>query len=240
VAVYGPRKLGQALLKKSTSQYELLTNLELSVRKVGNPGPLKTEIHRLTPLTDNFLDDKFRENTSATSDTTAITSTSWVAQTRNITEKIKLTGIRIWFNSLVTWRVRITTANTDGRPNMSNVLADFTAQNNTWTQLPTPLTLDPGMYSTVVSLDSGTGYPATGGHTSVFGSVHSNWTTSNSGSTWSSSTRNWVILLEAATRRKELGEKLGEYITPASAFGTTNAWTTLYPSEDLRRLLYFR
>jgi hypothetical protein len=43
--------------------------------------------------------------------------------------------------------------------------------------------------------------------------------------------------LEAATRRKELGEKLGEYITPASAFGTTNAWTTLYPSEDLRRLL---
>jgi hypothetical protein len=42
---------------------------------------------------------------------------------------------------------------------------------------------------------------------------------------------------EAATLRKELGEKLGEYITPASAFGTTNAWTTLYPSEDLRRLL---
>jgi hypothetical protein len=61
VAVYGPRKLGQALLKKSTSPYELLTNLELSVRKVGNPGPLKTEIHRLTPLTDNFLDDSFRE-----------------------------------------------------------------------------------------------------------------------------------------------------------------------------------
>jgi hypothetical protein len=138
VAVYGPRKLGQALLKKSTSQYELLTNLELSVRKVGNPGPLKTEIHRLTPLTDNFLDDSFRETSSATSDTTAITSTSWVAQTRNITEKIKLTGIRIWFNSLVTWRVRITTANTDGRPNMSNVLANFTAQNNTWTQLLHP------------------------------------------------------------------------------------------------------
>jgi hypothetical protein len=127
VAVYGPRKLGQALLKKSTSPYELLTNLELSVRKVGNPGPLKTEIHRLTPLTDNFLDDSFRETSSATSDTTAITSTSWVAQTRNITEKIKLIGIRIFFNSSVTWRVRITTANTDGRPNMSNVLADFTA-----------------------------------------------------------------------------------------------------------------
>jgi hypothetical protein len=237
VAVYGPRKLGQALLKKSTSPYELLTNLELSVRKVGNPGPLKTEIHRLTPLTDNFLDDKFRETSSATADSYAITSTSWVAQTRNITEKIKLTGIRIWFDSSVTWRVRITTANTDGRPNMSNVLADFTAQNYTWTQLPTPLTLDPGMYSVVVSLYSGTGYPAYGGHTSVFGSVHSNWTTGNSGSTWSSSTRNWSILLEAATLRKELGEKLGEYITPASAFGTTNAWTTLYPSEDLRRLL---
>jgi hypothetical protein len=238
VAVYGPRKLGQALLKKSTSPYELLTNLELSVRKVGNPGPLKTEIFRITPLTDNFLDDSFRENTStAASDTTAITSTSWVAQTRNITEKIKLTGIRTWFNSVVTWRVRITTANTDGRPNMSNVLADFTAQNNTWTQLSTPLTLDPGMYSTVISLDSGTGYPNTAGHTSVFGSVHSNWTTSNSGSTWSSSTKNWSIMWEAATPRKELGEKLGEYITPASAFGTTNAWTTLYPSEDLRRLL---
>jgi hypothetical protein len=238
VAVYGPRKLGQALLKKSTSPYELLTNLELSVRKVGNPGPLKTEIFRITPLTDNFLDDSFRENTStAASDTTAITSTSWVAQTRNITEKIKLTGIRTWFNSVVTWRVRITTANTDGRPNMSNVLADFTAQNNTWTQLSTPLTLDPGMYSTVISLDSGTGYPNTAGHTSVFGSVHSNWTTSNSGSTWSSSTKNWSIMWEAATPRKELGEKLGEYITPASAFGTTAAWTTLYPSEDLRRLL---
>jgi hypothetical protein len=237
VAVYGPRKLGQALVKKSTSPYELLTNLELSVRKVGNPGPLKTEIHRLTPLTDNFLNDKFRETSSATSDTTAITSTSWVAQTRNITEKIKLTGIRIFFNSSVTWRVRITTANTDGRPNMSNVLANFTAQNYTWTQLSTSLTLGPGMYSTVISLDSGTGYPNDGGHTSVFGSVHSNWTTSNSGSTWSSSTKNWGIVWEAATLRKELGEKLGEYITPASAFGTTNAWTTLYPSEDLRRLL---
>jgi hypothetical protein len=237
VAVYGSRKLGQALVKKSTSPYELLTNLELSVRKVGNPSPLKTEIHRLTPLTDNFLDDSFRETSSATSDTTAITSTSWVAQTRNITEKIKLTGIRILFNSSVTWRVRITTANTDGRPNMSNVLANFTAQNNTWISFSPPLTLDSGMYSTVVSLDSGTGYPHTGSHTSVFGSVHSNWTTSNSGSTWSSSTKNWVILLEAATRRKELGEKLGEYITPASAFGTTTAWTTLYPSEDLRRLL---
>jgi hypothetical protein len=237
VAVYGPRKLGQALLKKSTSPYELLTNLELSVRKVGNPGPLKTEIYRLTPLTDNLLDDKFRENASATSDTPAITSTSWVAQTRNITEKIKLTGICIFFNNPVTWRVRITTANTDGRPNMSNVLANFTAQNNTWTQLSTSLTLDPGLYSTVVSLDSGTGNPASGGHASIFGSVHSNWTTSNSGSTWSSSTKNWSIMWEAATRRKELGEKLGEYITPASAFGTTNAWTTLYPSEDLRRLL---
>jgi hypothetical protein len=238
VAVYGPRKLGQALLKKSTSPYELLTNLELSVRKVGNPGPLKTEIHRLTPLTDNLLDDSFRENTStATADSYAITSTSWVAQTRNITEKIKLNGIFIWFSDPVTWRVRITTANTDGRPNMSNVLADFTAQNYTWTQLSTPLTLDPGMYSVVVSLDSGTGYPAYAGHTSVFGSVHSNWTTGNSGSTWSSSTRNWSIRWEAATRRKELGEKLGEYITPASAFGTTNAWTTLYPSGDLRRLL---
>jgi hypothetical protein len=237
VAVYGPRKLGQALVKKSTSPYELLTNLELSVRKVGNPGPLKTEIHRLTPLTDNFLNDSFRETSSATSDTTAITSTSWIAQTRNITEKIKLTGIRIFFNSSVTWRVRITTANTDGRPNMSNVLANFTAQNYTWTQLSTPLTLYPGMYSTVISLDSGTGYPNDGGHTSVFGSVHSNWTTSNSGSTWSSSTKNWSIMWEAATLRKELGEKLGEYITPASAFGTTNAWTTLYPSEDLRRLL---
>jgi hypothetical protein len=237
VAVYGPRKLGQALVKKSTSPYELLTNLELSVRKVGNPGPLKTEIHRLTPLTDNFLNDKFRETSSATSDTTAITSTSWIAQTRNITEKIKLTGIRIFFNSSVTWRVRITTANTDGRPNMSNVLANFTAQNYTWTQLSTSLTLGPGMYSTVISLDSGTGYPNDGNHTSVFGSVHSNWTTSNSGSTWSSSTKNWSIMWEAATLRKELGEKLGEYITPASAFGTTNAWTTLYPSEDLRRLL---
>jgi hypothetical protein len=239
VAVYGPRKLGQALLKKSTSPYELLTNLELSVRKVGNPGPLKTEIYRLTPLTDNFLDDSFREAiTSPTSDTTTtITSTSWVAQTRNITEKIKLTRVLIAFMSSVTWRVRITTVNTDGRPNMSNVLANFTAQNGTWTQLSTSLTLDPGMYSVVVSLDSGTGYPTYGGHASVFGSVHSNWTTGNSGSTWSSSTRNWSIMLQAATRRKELGEKLGEYITPASAFGTTNAWTTLYPSEDLRRLL---
>jgi hypothetical protein len=238
VAVYGPRKLGQALLKKATAQYELLTNLELSVRKVGNPGPLKTEIHRLTPLTDNFLDDSFREAiTSSTNDPTAITSTSWLAQTRNITEKIKLTGVRIVFQGSVTWRVRITTANTDGRPNMSNVLANFTAQNGTWTQLSTPLTLDPGMYSTVISLDSGTGYAGTASHSSVFGSVHSNWTTSNSGSTWSSSTKNWGIVWEAATRRKELGEKLGEYITPASAFGTTNAWTTLYTNEDLRRLL---
>jgi hypothetical protein len=237
VAVYGPRKLGQALVKRSTSPYELLTNLELSVRKVGNPGPLKTEIHRLTPLTDNFLNDSFRENLSvAAADSYAITSTSWVAQTRNITEKIKLTGIRITGDS-VPWRVRITTANTDGRPNMSNVLADFTTQNNTWTQLSAPLILDPGMYSVVVSLDSGRGYPSNAGHSSIFGSVHSNWTTSNSGSTWNSSTRNWGIFLEAATRRKELGEKLGEYITPASAFGTTTAWTTLYPSGDLRRLL---
>jgi hypothetical protein len=239
VAVYGPRKLGQALLKKSTSPYELLTNLELSVRKVGNPGPLKTEILRITPLTDNFLNDSFRENFGgATADSYTITSTSWVAQTRNITEKIKLTGIFIQFPyTSIIWRVRITTANTDGRPNMSNVLADFTAQGNTWTQLPTSLILDPGMYSVVVSLDSGTGYPSYGYHTSVFGSVHSNWTTGNSGSTWSSSTRTWGILLEAATRRKELGEKLGEYITPASAFGTTTAWTTLYHGGDLRRLL---
>jgi hypothetical protein len=237
VAVYGPRKLGQALVKKSTSPYELLTNLELSVRKVGNPGPLKTEIHRLTPLTDNFLDDSFREAITPSTDTTTITSTSWVAQTRNITEKIKLTMVRIGFQGSVTWRVRITTANTDGRPNMSNVLANFTAQNGIWKQLSPPLTLDPGMYSTVVSLDSGTGYANIGGHTSVFGSVHSNWTTGNSGSTWSSSTKNWSILWEAHTRRKELGEKLGEYITPASAFGTTNAWTTLYTNEDLRRFL---
>jgi hypothetical protein len=237
VAVYGPRKLGQALLKKSTSPYELLTNLELSVRKVGNPGPLKTEIHRLTPLTDNFLDDSFREAITPSTDTTTITSTSWVAQTRNITEKIKLTMVRIGFQGSVTWRVRITTANTDGRPNMSNVLANFTAQNGIWKQLSPPLTLNPGMYSVVVSLDSGTGYASIGGQTSIFGFVHSNWTTGNSGSTWSSSTKNWSIVWEAHTRRKELGEKLGEYITPASAFGTTNAWTTLYTNEDLRRFL---
>ena len=40
VAVYGPRKLGQVLLKKASASHELSTNLELYVRKVGNPGPL--------------------------------------------------------------------------------------------------------------------------------------------------------------------------------------------------------
>ena len=237
VAVYGPRKLGQVLLKKASASHELSTNLELYVRKVGNPGPLKMGVYEVIGSTTAYVDDVDEDRPySGYSTSQQVTYTTRVAHTRNINEKIKLTAINIIFSTSVTWTVEIRTANSNGTPS-STILRTLNAPNNTWTSLDPPLELSPGLYSFVVYLSSGTGYASSGHYMGSFGTVHSDWVSTNSGSTWSSTSNWWRVFLKASTLRYETGNKLGEYSVPATAFGTTAAWTTLYHSQDIRRLL---
>ncbi len=60
----------------------------------------------------------------------------------------------------------------------------------------------------------------------------------NSGSTWSSGDKQApIVQLKGYIKGYELNQKLDEYITPASAFQTSTAWTTIYHSADTRRFL---
>ena len=237
VAVYGPRKLGQVLLKKASASYELATNFELSVRKVGSPGPLKMEVYTVEGSSTVFVNSEDEDRFASTGDTASISSTSWVAHTRSIGEKIRLTAIRVYFGSNVTWTVEVRTAQSDGSPS-STILQTLDAPNNQWVSLNPVLELDPGLYSIVVKLLTGTGTARrVSTITGAFGTSHSNWRTIDSGSTWSSASQHWNISLKATTLRYEPGNKLGEYMIPSSVFGTTTTWTTLYHNEDLRRLL---
>ncbi len=237
VAVYGTRKLGQVLLKKGAAAYDYNTNLELTIRKIGSPGPLRMEIYEVTGSTTEYVNDDDGDRLGAATTTQQVTSTTRVAHTRNINEKIKLTAIRVVFSGSVTWAVEIRAADSNGRPS-STILRTLNAANGVWTSLDPPLELSPGLYSIVVYLPSGTGGAGkVNSDSGKFGANHSNWVSTNSGSTWTSAADWWAIQLKASTLRYETGNKLGEYTVPATAFGTTAAWTTLYHNEDFRRLL---
>lgn len=242
IPIYGVRRLGQILPKQSTASYELLSNIEVSIRKVGNPGSLKTELYTLKESND-YINDELTENISDVSSTyPSVSGNTWKAVTRSFDGPLKITSLLVRITSgspSLTPNLIIVTANPNGSPSSTILYGPVTVSYNTWHTLSPPLELAPGLYSFVLYNPSGTTYMRQNPTlNAAFGTIHSYWVSTNAGSSWSSNTEQApVVVLKGYTKGYEPDQKLDEYVTPASAFGTSTAWTSIYYSGDARRYL---
>ncbi|MEM2114528.1 MAG: hypothetical protein QXS12_03650 [Candidatus Caldarchaeum sp.] len=234
IPLYGQVRLGQ-VLKRQAGGGEFWDNLELSLSKVGSPGPLRVEIYRAVRSSTEFLADGLREGGNA-SNTDSVSPTTWKATTRNFPNKIRIAGILFTTVNPGADRLQVRNAQPDGRPGPT-VIADITATSE-YVFNP-PLELGPGLYSFVLFRSSGTGYvhynmgrvPA-----SDFGSDHSAWTSTNSGSTWtSSSVTNYYVALRIHPRAWVPETKYAEYEIPASSL-TGGGYTSILPSDGMKIL----
>ncbi|MCS6770065.1 MAG: hypothetical protein NZ570_06490 [Candidatus Caldarchaeum sp.] len=228
-AVFGSRRVGQVMVLRHT-QHNYWTGVELVVRRVGSSGPLHIQIYSVRRSSADFLPHSFHEGWSWVGDVgDGVSTTTWRAETRNFPRTVRITGIRAETVSTSPDRWQIRTANTDGSPT-STVIASGTLVNGE-TTLSSPLELSPGLYSFVFYMSSGSGtircnqtrVPAT-----EFGTSHSTWVSTNSGSTWSSAGRtNYTFRLAIRTLAYVEDSLLAEYELPSSSFPTTAAWTSI-------------
>ncbi|MCS7133577.1 MAG: hypothetical protein NZ921_02095 [Candidatus Caldarchaeum sp.] len=237
VALFGSRMMGQVWRRQA--QVEFWDNLELMVRRVGSPGPLKVEFYKVVRSSTDYLPDILREtHYGATDNTDQVTTSTWRATTRNFPARILLAEMRFLSSSHNRWQIR--NAQTDGRPG-STVIAE-----GTWTGTPItfnpPLTLDPGLYSFVYYMSSGSGnvswnFSRWEGLSSEFGTSHSTWVSSNSGQTWSSAGRtHYDLFLGIRPLASVLGEKLGGHEIPSSSIPSSAAYASIIPS-NLRMIM---
>ncbi|MCX8201309.1 MAG: hypothetical protein N3H84_04320 [Candidatus Caldarchaeum sp.] len=239
VHLFGANALSQTIARHAN--YELWDNFLLSIQRVGNPGPLKVEIYNTVRATNTFLTHGLLENFDSPVGSDSISTTTWRAVSRTFPRKIRIAELRLGVASTYPDRYEIRTTDANGAPTSTIIVSGNLDASGVVTFSP-PLELDAGRYAFIAYRSTGTGVLAYNGSrvtASDFGSDHSTWVSTNSGSTWSSAGRtNYALRLRIHPLAYLPNTKLGEYEVPESQIGTTMTYQSLYRSDDSRRIIY--